>query len=77
MPKRKRSIYIARFVEWCKKEQLIDEKKLEFYVVDEATEQYGLRTLGDLNENDLLIKIPRKKYMLTSEDASSDTIFGN
>ena len=60
---------------WCKKQRLFDETKLELYTVDEQSEQYGLRTLCDLNENDLLLAIPRK-YMLTNEDALRDPVFG-
>lgn len=60
---------------WCKKQKLIDETKLEFYAVDEQSEQYGLRALSDLSENDLLLAIPRK-YMLTNEDALRDETFG-
>lgn len=75
MPKKERSIRMNKFINWCKKQKLIDEKSLEFYVVDEPSEQYGLKTLNDINENDLLINIPRK-YMLTEEDAVKDPIFG-
>ena len=66
---------MSKFVNWCKKQKLIDETKLEFYLVDEQSEQYGLRALSDLNENDPLLAIPRK-CMLTSDDALRDHVFG-
>ncbi|RWS08612.1 histone-lysine N-methyltransferase setd3-like protein, partial [Dinothrombium tinctorium] len=67
LPERK--LHFDAFVDWCQT-NAIDCKNVEIFEVD--CDEYGLRSKINLQENDLILNIPRKA-LISTETALIDT----
>ncbi|RWS30473.1 histone-lysine N-methyltransferase setd3-like protein [Leptotrombidium deliense] len=67
-----REAHFDSFIDWCKNNG-IDCSNIEVFKCD-GDNEYGLKTRVDINENDLLLVIPRK-LILSTETAFNDNCY--